>query len=367
MKKIHILIISLTLILIIIGGCTTTGKITQKQTQDIKTIKIGFIGPLTGEAASWGENSLAGAQLAIKEFNTNSKRYKIKLIIEESECKAKTAVSAFNKLVNIDKVDAIIGPLCSGAASATTDLAKNYKIPNIHIIASVPGLAEKSKYVFKVYPTDELQGSFTANYVYKNLNKKKIAIIYVNNEVGEQINKHFQEKFKELGGEIVFKTGVMQEQIDFKTEITKIKNTKADAIYLAVYPNNALVILKQMKELNLNIPKIGTDSLSGDEVISNEYAKGLSYVVPETSLSENFKEKLHQLPGYENLAITIASPYGYDAMKIIINAVTKVGTDKEKIIEELTKTKYIGVSNPLIEFNKFGGLKTARYEVKTVT
>jgi len=156
------------------------------------------------------------------------------------------------------------------------------------------------------------------------------------------------------------------DNVDFSKIKKKVKKNPW-IVSTVVFGVVAIILLYMSFNGGLTGAFVGVDSLSGDEVISNEYAKGLSYVVPETSLSENFKEKLHQLPGYENLAITIASPYGYDAMKIIINAVTKVGTDKEKIIEELTKTKYIGVSNPLIEFNKFGGLKTARYEVKTVT
>ncbi len=338
------------------------------QKQEEEVIKIGVILPLTGEAASWGQNALAGMKLAVNEINSkggiNGK--KIELIVEDSKCSA-DSVSGVQKLVNVDKANAVVGFVCSAAAGPSLPILQKEGVPTILIAASAPHLTRIGDYIFRIYPSDTAQGKFAAEFIYNTLNKKKVAVLYVKNDWGQGLYDVFNERFKELGGEVVYSTGVLQTQTDFKTEITKIKRTSAEVLYFPVYPSNAVAALKQMKEFGLNITTIAGDITGAEEVVKSGYADGLLYTIGKISLPEEFKSKIKSLPEFKDLSINILAPLGYDGIKLMATAIKNANSlDPSLIITELSRIKYAGVSNPTIEFDENGDLKTAVFEVMMV-
>ena len=159
----------------------------------------------------------------------------------------------------------------------------------------------------------------------------------------------------------------MQNIVDLRTEIAKIKNTDAEALYMPIYPNNALAFFRQAKEAGLNLPIICGDAIESEEVIGNEYAEGVIYNIAKMASSAEFAEKIKNLEGFENLNMNIGGPLGYDAAKILFSAIEKVGTDKEKIKEELSKTSYKnGESNPVIELEENADIKTPIVEARII-
>jgi len=333
-----------------------------------EVIKIGAVLPLSGEAASWGENGLAGMELAVKEINeaggVNGRT--IKLIAEDSKCSA-DSVSAIQKLVNIDKVDMIVGFVCSAAAGPALPITTDNNIPVIIIAASAPYLPTIGQNIFRIYPSDDAQGKFVADFIYNKLGKKKAALIYVKNDWGEGLQNTFTTRFEELDGEITYSSGVLQTETDFRTEISKIKDSNVDVLYFPVYPKNAVSALKQMKEMDLNITVIGGDILGGDEVVKSGYANGLIYTIGKIDLPDDFKVRIKSLSGFENLSINILAPLGYDSVKIITLVVQSAGSiEKQAVIDALSKLTYNGISNPNIEFDENGNLKTPVFEVMIV-
>ena len=332
-----------------------------------ESIKIGILVPLTGEAASWGQNSLAGITLATKEINDKGgiNGMKIEIIAEDDKCSAE-GVNAMNKLVNVDKVISILGPICSASAGPSLPIAQNSDVPVVIIAASAPHLTKIGDYIFRVYPSDAFQGQIGADFIFNKLGKKKVAIVYVKNDWGEGIKEVFKSRFKELGGEIVYEGGVLQDQKDFRTEITKVKSSGAEALYFPVYPANGISAFKQFKEMALKIPVVGGDAFDGEEVVKSEYSDGVIYTVPKINIPEDFKSKIKSLAGFENLQVSIAAPLGYDAARVLFSAIEKAGPDRQKIKEVLKTTSYQGISNPLIEFDENGDLKNPAFEVKII-
>lgn len=220
--------------------------------------------------------------------------------------------------------------------------------------------------IFRDYPSDSSQGNFAAEFIYNDMKKDQVAIIYVQNEWGTGIKDVFSKKFKELGGEIVYTSGILQTETDFRTEISKLKLSNAEAIYFPVYPKNAVSGLKQMRELDMAIPVIGGDILGGDEVVKSGYAEDLIYITGKIGLPEEFKARINSLEGYNDLNLNMVAPTGYDGAMILLSTIEKVGTDKEGIIKELANTSYHGISNPVIEFDENGDLKTPTFEVKVI-
>ena len=343
----------------------TTGDVVNVQ-EDI--IKIGFVGMLSGELSVWGQSGLAGVQIALEDVNSKGgiNGQKVELIIEDGKASSIESVNAFNKLINIDKVDAIIGSSGSGPTSAATPLAQNSKTPFIAAIASAPHIPEIGDYIFRVYPSDSFQGEYGAEVVYNQLGMKKAAIVYVKNDWGEGIAEVFHSEFEKLGGEVVFKTGVLQEEDDFRTLISKIKKTDAEVLYFVVYPNNALSGMKQIKEMNLGIPVIGGDAMDGAEVVESKHSEDLMYTVGEISFPEDFRQKINSLSGFKNLKPNVAAPTAYDAIKVLLKAIEKVETEPKALRDEIARTKYNGISSPVIEFDSVGSLKQAVFVTKVI-
>jgi branched-chain amino acid transport system substrate-binding protein len=373
-KTIQIIIGIIVVVIILVGiwyGVSrkpttpiTTPEPTAPTTKE--PIKIGVLAPLTGEAASFGQNSLAGVNLAVKEINDQGgiNGRKVEIVAEDDKCSAE-GVNAMNKLINVDKVIGIIGPVCSASGGPSLPIAQNSGVPAI-ITASAPHLTKIGDYIFRVYPSDAFQGKVAAEFMFNKLGKKKVAIVYVKNDWGEGIKEVFKSRFKELGGEIVYEGGVVQDQKDFRTEITKVKSSGVEALYFPVYPANGISAFKQFKEMALNIPVVGGDAFDGEEVIKSDYSDGIIYTVAKINIPEDFKVKINSLPGFENLQVNMMAPLGYDSAKVLFLAIEKAGVDRQKIKEILKTTSYQGISNPLIEFDENGDLKNPAFEVKII-
>ena len=231
-------------------------------------------------------------------------------------------------------------------------------------IGSAPKITKTGDYIFRTYPSDSIQGDYGAGVIFNELGKKKVAMIYVKNDWGEGIKDVFKDKYEGLGGELVYESGVLQSEDDFRTEITKVKQSGAEALYIPLYPINLVAILNQAKEMNLDIPMLGADASDGDQGVL-DVGEGYMYTVVKVDSSEEFRSKLRAIKGFENLNPNVAAPVSYDGAKILFLAIEKVGTDPQKLRDELAKTSYQGISN-FIEFDENGDLKNAHFETKII-
>jgi len=352
------------ILLFSVVGCAQdpTGNYVKVGSND--PIKIGVMLPMTGEAASWGENSLAGITLALNEINNQGgiDGREVEIVVEDDQCTS-AGVAAINKLINVDQVDVIVGPVCSAVAGPTMPIAQNAGIPVMMVGASAPDLTSIGDNIFRVYPSDALQGVISAEFMLDELKHDKVAVVYTKNDWGEGLKNVFVEEFEDLGGEVVYESGVLQDDVDFKTEITKIKNAGAEAIFVPIYPTNAIAFFKQSEELGLDLPMLGGDAFSGEEVYASGYGDGVIYSAVKIENSANFEARIHSLAGYENLELNIVTPLGYDAAMVMFEAIDAAGsTDGGDIREALRNTIYSGESNDLIQFDEVGDITQAGYE-----
>ncbi|MBU1111344.1 MAG: penicillin-binding protein activator [archaeon] len=366
MKIMNVLMFSLVtaMLLFSVVGCTQspTGEYVKVGSDD--PIKIGVVLPMTGEAASWGENAFAGITLALNEVNAQGgiSGQEVEVVLEDDSCSA-SSVAAFNKEVNVDQVDAIVGPICSAAAGPAIPIAQSANVPVMMVAASAPDLTSVGDCIFRIYPSDSLQGVVGAEYMMEELGYDKVALVYTKNDWGEGMKNVFTKSFEEMGGEIVYESGVLQTDTDFRTEITKIKNSGAEAIFAPIYPTNAVAFFKQAEELSLNLPMLGGDAWQGEEVWASGYGDGAIYSTVSIEQSNAFENKIHALPGYENLEISIAASLGYDAFMVMVEAIEDAGsTDANDIKAALRDTSYSGESNDLIQFDEIGDIASAGYD-----
>lgn len=328
-------------------------------------IRIGFTMPLTGEAASYGESGRAGAELAIKEINdaggVNGRM--IEAIYEDDKCNP-TGISAMQKLVNVDKVHAIIGPVCSAVAGGAIPLSREAGVPTMLIGASAPGLAGGADSIFSNYASDSYQGKFAAEYLYNTVKARKVAVLFVKNDWGQGLQDFFSKRFVELGGEVVFNEGAAQDAKDVKTLAAKIKEQKPDAVYMPTYPALAVVAVKQMKDIGVTAPIFGGDALLADEFLGSGSGEGVTFFTGQVGNSDEFKIKVKALSGVDP---NIIAPLAYDAVRIYARVMAEMGTGAKDIVAGLNALTYAGgESSGTISFDENGDLENVSYDVNIV-
>lgn len=323
-----------------------------------EVIKIGSTVPLTGEAATWGNYTKKGVELAIYEYNEARKEDepKFEVIFEDTKADAKEGVNSFNKLVNIHNVQAIVDDAVSSVALAIAPLARDKKVVIISTGATNPKLSGISPYYFRVWNSDYEEGLFSANYAYNDLNYRKVAVLAIENDYGQGLSDVFINRFKELGGEIIITETYKQGNLQFRNQLTKIKNAKPDAIYLVSYPEETPQILIQKNALSINQQIIGTVPMEDKSIIeeAKDAAEGVIYPYPVDptgesvmKFRESYEKKFAEAPG-------TTSAEGYDAARLFIDAIISNGNNGDGIKDYLTSLKeWNGVSG-IIEFDSNG-------------
>ncbi|MBI5126503.1 MAG: penicillin-binding protein activator [Candidatus Taylorbacteria bacterium] len=340
------------------------GTRTEKETSPIK---IGFVGPLTGDASSLGLASRAAVEVAADEVNAAGglNGQKVEVIYEDGKCSPLPATNAAQKLFNIDKVSGVIGGLCSGETSAFVKSAMETKKIVVSYCSSAPPLSNSGKFFFRTYPSDALQGRYAAEYLYNDLGARKVALIYHISDYGSGLKEVFINRFKELGGTVVAEEGVTADVRDYKTQLTKIKNTKPDYIYFALYPEGATVVVKQIKDLGITAKLFASETFGDTKFLAN-LPKAIDILFTESvaNPTPDFAKKLLAKTGGDQ--VPTCAPQAYDAAQAVFAAIKQVGvSDPDKLSDAVRASDFQGVSGH-IQFDQYGDVKNPAYRVRQI-
>lgn len=291
-------------------------------------IKIGYIGPLTGEAASYGKDTLNGALLAINEINEaggiNGRL--IELIAEDGRCTGTDAASAAQKLVNVDKVVAIIGGQCSGETLAAAPIAESAQVVMISPISSSPDVTAAGDFIFRDYPSDALKTKAMAGY-FKKEGIEKVAAITENTDFAVA----FRDALKEnIGDALVFDEVVEPGTKDFRSLMARLKDVEFDAFFPnGQTPAAMAAMVQQLREQGLTQVAISHDVAQDASMfeIAPEAVEGLLAIgVPDVEKDSEFGTKFLAEYGEAQGALFFAAQ-SYDAARLFGDAITKVGTE----------------------------------------
>lgn len=314
------------------GEPSTTGSVVGTSGD---VIKIGVIMPLTEAAADIGKSNVRAFEVAVDEINDEGgiDGKQIEVIIEDSKgCDSKTAVSAMQKLINVDKVP-IVYSLCSGVALATHPIAESNKV--VHFgCASNPDVTHAGDYMFRIVPADDFAGEVAANYVQDEFNAQKVAILHCDNDWCVGLKDSFKENFLKLGGQIVAEEQIKTDTTDARAELTKIKASNPDLVYFTGYPGETVVVFKQSKELGLTMPFFGGDAWL-DQSIADEAgdtANNKYFTTPAKAYTKEFERKVDG-------DIAICAPESYDLVYVLAQTIEKSGTNPTDIKNELYKLR----------------------------
>ena len=358
-KSFFITVVVISLILAVFLSCS------QKKDGD-GTIKIGFIGPLTGPAASYGIPQKNGAALAAEEINTAGglNGGKIEIIYEDSQMDPNKALSAVKKLIDIDKVSSVIGETTTAGTLAIADNANKNKVVLISPSASGAKVTDAGDYVFRISPSDTFQATVAAKLI-SEIGFKRGAIVFTNDDWGAGIEKALREDFSKLGGTIVASEGCTPGTQDFRTQLTKIKALKPDFIYIPLYPAESAIFLRQVKELNVPGQIIGADNFSEKAILktAGKAAEGVIFTMPRSPSSKAYEEFAKKYKAKFNEDASYSAAAAYDCVSILFQVMKKVGTLGENIKNALYSIQdFAGISGK-IGFDKNGDVNTKEFSV----
>jgi branched-chain amino acid transport system substrate-binding protein len=290
-------------------------------------IVIGHFGSMTGSEATFGQSTDEGIRLALDEVNAAGgiKGKKIKLITMDDQGKAEEAASVVTRLIEQEKVVALLGEVASGRSLAAAPIAQNKKIPMLTPSSTNPKVTEVGNFIFRACFIDPFQGTVMAKFAYDNLKLKKIAIFRdVKSDYSVGLADFFVTKFKELGGEIVGDASYQSQDVDFKAQLTQLKSLKPEGLFIPGYYTEVGLISRQARELGIKAVLLGGDGWDSPKLseigksaingayFSNHYSTE-SKEPAAIEFMQKFKAKYNKQPdGLSSVA--------YDATRMLLKA-----------------------------------------------
>jgi len=311
------------------------------------TVKIAFIGPLTGGVAANGIGGRNSADLAVKLRNADPKsKYTYELVVLDDECKPNVGVQVATKAAADKAIVAGVTHYCSAVAMSTVDVYAKFGLPVVVWGAVLPEITYGAdhKEVHRVNGTMINQNEVAAKFM-TGLGFKRYAVIHDTTDYGKGHNKYFSEYLAKNGGQIVGTFGVTADQQDFTAELTKIKNLKPEVVYFGGLTPIGIRIRSQMDKLGIKAVFEGTSGIK-----SAAYHDGLGKELAEGSLSFIEGAPWEKLPGGLNFIAKYNQakyneppeaygPFAFSAATLIMDAIEKVGPDRKKVRAALNATK----------------------------
>ncbi len=339
-------------------------------------ILVGEYASLTGSEATFGVNSDNGVQLAAEEINKAGGVLgrKIKLVVEDDQSKPGQPSTAVNKLIQSDKVMAVLGEIASSRSLEAAPICQTAKIPMISPGSTNPTVTQTGDYIFRVCFIDPFQGTVMAKFALDTLHAKKVAILSdVTSDYSKGLAQYFTEYVKGHGGEIVIERSYSGggKDKDFRAQLTAIKAAQPDAIFVPGYYTEAGLIAKQARILGIKVPLLGGDGWDSPKLseIGGSALDGCYFSTHFSPADQNpkvqtfvkaYQAKFNALP--DGMA-----PLGYDAMMILADAIKRAGsTDGDKVRDALAAVKdYDAVTGKItIDANRNATKSAVVLEVK---
>ena len=325
----------------------------EKKTAAPEDIAVGVYAATSGSEAAFGQATVQGEKLAAEEINNNGGVLgrKIRLVIEDDQGKAEEAASVVTKLITHDNVLAILGENSSNQSLAAAPIAQAAKVPMISPSSTNPAVTKKGDYIFRVCFTDPYQGKALAIFASKTLHVTTAAILRDNkNDYSVGLAEVIRKEFTTLGGKIVAEQSYAGGDSDFRPQLTAIKGTNPQVLFIPGFYTEVGQIAIQARDLGISVPMVGGDGWDsptvitiGGKALEGCYFSDHYYVGEPRPAVQRFVAEIRRRSGKNPDA---NSALGYDALYIFAEAAKRAGSlDRTAIRDQIAATKnYQGVS-----------------------
>ena len=317
------------------------------------TLKIGYLAALTGDWAAYGQTEEKAARLAVDEINAKGGVLgkNLELVVYDFRTRAEDAVNAVRRMIEQDQVLAIVGANGSGINIATAPVVNRIGVSQLGTVSTNPLVTVDEKgavrpFSFRICFTDPYQGKLIAYFSAKEIKKLNAAILYdVGNDYSQGLREFFMKSFGEYGGKVVADLGFRGGQdVDFRAQLTEIRDKKADVLVLPNMGKEMALIMKQARELGMNdIVFVGGDGY-GEFMweIAGKAMEGsywINHVAPEDPAMQPFF-KAYKAKWNDDCKEFVNGVLGYDSIYLVADAIARAGkADPKAIADALAVTK----------------------------
>ena len=364
-KKWSSVLVAGVLLAAMTAGCGGGGDKKPAEKKSAEAL-IGANYELTGNVASYGTAAPAGGQMAVDEINkaggVNGKM--LKIVQADNKSEPSESGNAATKLISQNKLIGIVGPATSGCTMAAEPIVTASKLPVVAPTATAESITvgkdgKTRQFVFRACFIDPFQGKVMAAFANQKLKVKSVAIYRDNSsDYSKGLAEAFKKNFEAAGGKIVAEEAYLAKDMDFKAGLTKLKATSPEAIYIPGYYEEVGKIVKQAREIGLEVPMMGGDGWDSPKLIEIAGAKALNktyyssaYSADDTDPSTQkfikaYKEKYQKDPDFFSMM-------GYNTVLILADAYKRAGSeDGVKIAEAMAKTKDLPVAGGKLSFDE---------------
>ena len=325
-------------------------------------LKIAILGPLTGDVATFGASNRDGVILAFEEWNANGGLLgrQIEWVLGDTQCDPKSAADAGKKAIDEDKVNYIVGAVCSSATIPISEYANEQGVLQISATSTNPMVTvdkdgNTKPYIFRACFIDPFQGSVMAKFALEDLGAKTAAVVLdVGNDYIKGLAEFFKAAFEAGGGEVIVWEAFVKEDTDFSAILAKVKAAGPDVFFIPTYYEKMNLIASQAKQKGITAAMLGGDGWDSPDLDRDAADGGYhsNHYSPEDSraIVVDFVSKYEALFGAVPDAL---AALGYDAANLLCQAIADAGTDDPaKVKDAMEAIAYEAVSG-LITFDEF--------------
>jgi branched-chain amino acid transport system substrate-binding protein len=331
-----------------------------KKAAESDEIVIGHFGSLTGATATFGQSAQKGIEMAVDAVNRSGGVLgkKLKLLAEDDQGKPEEAMTVVTKLISKDRVVALLGEIASSNSLAAAPMAQQSRIPMISPGSTNPKVTQVGDYIFRVCFIDPFQGQVMAKFAANTLKVHKVAVLRdIKSDYSMGLANFFVENFKKLGGEILADESYSQGDKDFTAQLTSIKGTNPEAVFVPGYYTEVGLIARQARKLGITVPLLGGDGwdssklweIGGEALNGCYYSNHYSVDDPNPILRKFVQDyKARYGSGGDSIPDAMAA-LGYDAGLILADAIKRANSARpDSIRMALAQTKgFMGVTGTI--------------------
>jgi branched-chain amino acid transport system substrate-binding protein len=295
-----------------------------KTARSKSVIKIGSIQQLTGQMSKYGETHVAATQAMLELINkerADKKLPLIKLIVEDDQLDPAKGVNIIKKMIDVDKVIAVLGAQGSSVTLAMAPIAEKKKVVLISGASTAPKISDAGDYIFRTCPSDIYEGEYTARIYDSLFSRKKLAILFINNDYGNGLKNAFISNVK-TSPEVPLDVSFDQGATDLRSQLALIARYRAEVIYLIGY-EEMISAYRQAKELGLHCVWLGNNQLNDQSMVNKMGNTADGTIFPGQTFSlEDVKAKYPEF--YQNYLerskgeeLDMFAAYGVDALMVI--------------------------------------------------
>lgn len=312
-------------------------------------IVIGHYASMTGSEATFGQSTDNGIRLAVEEINAaggiNGK--KVRLITYDDKGDAREAGSAVERLVNRDRVTAVLGEVASGLSLAGAPICQENGVPMVTPSSTNPDVTKVGDMIFRVCFIDPFQGSVCAKFAreHEGLQAEKAAILTDQaSPYSVGLRNEFEKAFIAAGGKVVSKQNYQAGDQDFSAQLTAIRASQPDVIFIPGYYTDVGNIALQARKLGITAPLLGGDGWGSDKLseIAAEALEGSFYSdhYSRQDPSERVQGFIKKYEAKHKQTPDSLAAMGYDAARVLFEAIGRAESLEGKAIAaELAKTR----------------------------